>query len=89
MLKKYDYLDRLVAFAGDVILFHCNTFHGSDSNLSENSRLAVLGCYNTKNNSPINTNSDHPPYSYQKRIYDEINEADSKSLPDFSVSFKK
>jgi len=74
---------------GDAVLFHCNIFHGSNANLSENSRIALLGCYNTKNNSPINREWSHPPYSYQKRIFDEITESDAKNLPDFEVSFQK
>ena len=74
---------------GDAVLFHCNTFHGSDPNLSDHSRLALLGCYNTKNNSPINRESVHPPYSYQERIFDQISEDDAQCLPDFSVSFEQ
>lgn len=75
--------------AGDVVLFHCNLFHASNDNFSENSRLSLLGCYNTKNNSPINRNWSHPPYGYQERFVEKISEADRYNLPDFSVSYQK
>lgn len=75
--------------AGDAVLFHCNLFHGSNDNLSNHSRLALLGCYNTKNNSPINRDWSHPPYAYQQRFFDGVNDSDAASMPDFSVTFEK
>lgn len=75
--------------AGDVIMFHCNLFHGSNQNLSNTSRLSLLGCYNTAKNSPINSNWSHPQYSVQERVFNEIVESDAQLLPDFKVTFEK
>ena len=71
---------------GEVVSFHCNLLHGSDTNHSEASRLALLGCYNTKNNSPTNSNWSHPHYARQDRFAGKI--SSRYSLPDFSVSFQ-
>ncbi|MCC2617228.1 phytanoyl-CoA dioxygenase family protein [Aestuariibacter halophilus] len=74
---------------GDAVLFHCNLFHGSHDNLSDHSRLALLGCYNTKANSPINRRWSHPPYAPQSRFFGPLQEEDVENLPDFSVTFEQ
>ena len=72
---------------GEVTIFHCNLLHSSEPNHSELSRLALLGCFNTKSNSPISDKFDHPPYDYQERFRGKIDDNLIRSMPDFSVSF--
>lgn len=38
---------------GDVLIFHCNTLHRSDQNLSPNRRWTLLVCYNAVSNDTI------------------------------------
>lgn len=71
---------------GEAVAFHCNLLHGSDTNDSEASRLALLGCYNTRNNSPTNNNWTHPHYARQNRFAGKI--SSSHDMPDFDVSFQ-
>jgi ectoine hydroxylase len=71
----------LVLDVGDVAIFHCNTLHGADPNQSDASRLAVLGCYNTKHNDPY-VKHVHPNFSEQEVLYDRITESDLEALPD-------
>jgi ectoine hydroxylase-related dioxygenase (phytanoyl-CoA dioxygenase family) len=69
---------------GDFVIFHCNTLHGSDDNSSDMSRLALLGCYNTKHNDPyIATDCGHPFYHDQTMLTDKVTRADLSRMPDF------
>eukprot|EP00483_Globobulimina_turgida_P008643 UN08661 len=38
---------------GDTLFFHCNLLHRSAANISDNTRYALLACYNTKDNQPF------------------------------------
>jgi ectoine hydroxylase len=51
---------------GSAVIFHGNTLHRSDQNLSEYPRWAFICCYNTKHNNPWKE-SKHPRYSYLER----------------------
>jgi hypothetical protein len=73
---------------GDAVIFHCNTLHASDANTSSNSRLALLGCYNTKRNDPYIRNFDHPNYIAQTKIYDRVVREDLAAMPDFSLHYR-
>jgi ectoine hydroxylase len=69
---------------GDLVIFHCNTLHGSDDNSSEMSRLAVLGCYNTKHNDPyMPTSCGHPFFHEQSILSERVTRADLARMPDF------
>ena len=72
---------------GDVVMFHCNTLHGSNDNVSPHSRIALIGCYNTKSNNPYKSAGGHPFYQVQERVLGKITEEDSNSLPDFDLQF--
>ena len=69
--------------SGDMVLFHCNTLHASDDNRSDEPRIALLGCFNTRHNSPYIT-SGHPGFSVQERIVDPITAADLDVAPVFA-----
>jgi ectoine hydroxylase-related dioxygenase (phytanoyl-CoA dioxygenase family) len=56
---------------GDGLFFHANTLHRSDENLSEYPRWTLIGCYNTKYNSPLNEQGGHPQYHFLEKIDDE------------------
>jgi hypothetical protein len=73
---------------GDVALFHCNTIHSSADNHSNESRIGLLGCYNTKHNNPYKTAHGHPGWQVQPKIADPITEADRNNLPDFAYQWK-
>ena len=73
---------------GDVVVHHSNMLHASDDNKSNRSRIALLGCFNTKLNSPFNNSSDHPSYSPQKRFSGKINESHLSTPPDLTISFE-
>lgn len=73
--------------SGDVVIFHGNTLHGSDDNNSQDSRIALIGTYNTKHNDPYITNHPHPNYQPQAKIYERISETDINELPDFELDF--
>jgi ectoine hydroxylase len=73
---------------GDVALFHCNMLHGSDANHSDQPRLALLGCYNTKHNDPFIRDHPHPNYVHQSLVREPVTEADVDRLPDFSLSYE-
>lgn len=73
---------------GDAVIFHCNTLHASDANRSDRSRLALLGCYNTKRNDPIVRSHDHPNYISQSKIYDRVVRADLARRPDFNRHYR-
>lgn len=72
---------------GDIVIFHCNTLHGSDDNTSDQSRIALLGCYNTRHNNPYQSPQGHPFYQPQERVTDKITPADAGHLPDFNLHF--
>lgn len=73
---------------GDCILFHCNTLHGSDPNLSDQSRLALLGCYNTKGNEPY-IDHEHPKFLQQEPVDDPVTEVDIERLPNFKLHYRE
>jgi ectoine hydroxylase-related dioxygenase (phytanoyl-CoA dioxygenase family) len=72
---------------GDCVIFHCNTLHGSDANLSDHPRLALLGCYNTRHNDPYVRHHEHPNFIRQEPITAPVTEADVGVLPDFALSY--
>jgi ectoine hydroxylase len=49
------------AVPGDVLVFHCNTLHGSAPNQSDVPRHLLLVAYNTRHNEPYRTHH-HPGY---------------------------
>ncbi|HIE96440.1 MAG TPA: phytanoyl-CoA dioxygenase family protein [Planctomycetes bacterium] len=51
---------------GSAVIFHGNTLHRSDQNVSDHPRWAFICCYNTKRNNPWKE-SKHPRYSYLER----------------------
>ena len=51
---------------GSAVIFHSNTLHRSDRNVSDDPRWAFICCYNTKHNNPWKE-SRHPRYSYLER----------------------
>lgn len=71
---------------GDAVIFHCNTLHASDTNRSTDSRLALLGCYNTKHNDPYGKH-DHPGFIAQSKVHDRVVPADLERMPDFSLKY--
>ena len=48
---------------GDALFFHANLLHRSDANASEQPRLSMICCYNTRHNDPFINNGRHPNYS--------------------------
>jgi ectoine hydroxylase len=71
---------------GDLVIFHCNTLHGSDDNASDRSRLALLGCYNTRHNDPyMATPCGHPFFHEQSIVTDKVSHADLARMPDFDL----
>ncbi|MDH5575976.1 MAG: phytanoyl-CoA dioxygenase family protein, partial [Nitrospirota bacterium] len=73
--------------SGDVVMFHCNTLHGSDDNESSHSRIALIGCYNTRGNNPYQSACGHPFYQTQEKVFEKITEKDANNLPDFELNF--
>jgi ectoine hydroxylase-related dioxygenase (phytanoyl-CoA dioxygenase family) len=69
LLERHD-LVYATMDPGDALFFHVNTLHRSDPNLSEHSRWILIGCYNTKHNSPFVEGS-HPQYHPLKKVNDE------------------
>jgi ectoine hydroxylase-related dioxygenase (phytanoyl-CoA dioxygenase family) len=51
---------------GSAVIFHGNTLHRSDQNVSDNPRWAFICCYNTRHNDPWKE-SKHPRYSPLER----------------------
>jgi len=82
--------DPIEAEPGDAILFHGNTIHGSDDNLSGQPRIAMIATMNTRRNSPdprLNRPG-HPYWSNQVRVTAPICEADLElPLPRFDHRF--
>lgn len=56
---------------GDALFFHGNTLHRSDQNRSEYPRWSLIGCYNTKHNSPFCETGPHPSYRPLEILPDE------------------
>ncbi|MDF1862421.1 MAG: phytanoyl-CoA dioxygenase family protein [Verrucomicrobiales bacterium] len=56
--------------AGDAVFFHSNTLHASGPNHSENSRWAMICCYNAASNDPYKE-SHHPGYTPLSKVDDE------------------
>jgi len=54
---------------GDAVFFHCNTLHASGANNSENSRWAMICCYNAASNDPYKE-SHHPGYTPLEKVDD-------------------
>ena len=52
---------------GSAVLFHGNTLHRSDQNISEIPRWAFICCYNTRSNNPYKEGR-HPLYSPLHRV---------------------
>ena len=73
---------------GDAVIFHCNILHGSDDNHSGESRIGLLGCYNTKHNDPFTSAHGHPGYHAQEKLHEEITAKDLDNLPDFSYQWQ-
>jgi ectoine hydroxylase len=80
--------DHIELDPGDAVIFHCNTLHASDTNRSDRSRLALLGCYNTKHNDPVTRSHGHPSYSPQSKIYDRVVRADLAKMPNFDLQYR-
>jgi len=55
--------------AGDAVFFHANTLHCSGPNHSENSRWAMICCYNAASNDPYKE-SHHPGYTKLHKVDD-------------------
>jgi len=73
---------------GDVVIFHCNVLHASDDNHSNDSRIALLGCYNTRHNDPYKSVHGHPGWHPQQKLDESITAADVDNLPDFDYQWK-
>lgn len=54
---------------GDLLLFHPNTLHRSDRNVSEQSRWSMICCYNKATNDPYKE-SHHPRYTPLDKLDD-------------------
>lgn len=54
---------------GDAVFFHSNTLHASGANHSENSRWAMICCYNAASNNPYKE-SHHPSYTKLHKVDD-------------------
>lgn len=74
--------------AGDAVIFHCNVLHSSDDNGSNESRIGLLGCYNTRRNDPYRSEFGHPGFQQQGKLRDRITENDIGNLPDFSYQWQ-
>lgn len=87
ILKVKDVLE-IELNRGDAVLFHSNLIHGSGDNSSSNSRLTLLGCYNTKMNSPFKrTAAGHPDFFRQSTFEDLITSEDLHIKPNFSLKY--
>lgn len=87
ILKRFPVVDVELE-VGDAVLFHANLLHGSGDNNSDQARLTLLGCYNTKHNSPYRTSCGHPYYSEQKPMCTEIVESDLMRMPNFDLMYE-
>lgn len=73
---------------GDAVIFHCNVLHASDDNHSNESRIGLLGCYNTRHNDPYKSVHGHPGWHPQRKLAEPITKADLSNLPDFDYQWK-
>jgi ectoine hydroxylase len=73
---------------GDAVIFHCNVLHASDDNHSSESRIGLLGCYNTRHNDPYKSVHGHPGWQRQEKLAEEITAKDLDNLPDFGYQWK-
>ena len=89
ILKEKFGESKMILEPGEVAIHHANTLHGSSNNTSPDARIALLGCFNTKSNSPVGKNWDHPYYQKQPRFNGKIEKKHLTNLPDFSISFKE
>lgn len=87
ILKRFPVVE-IELEVGDAVLFHANLLHGSADNTSAEARVTLLGCYNTKHNSPYRTSSGHPYFSNQKPIFTEISERDLMLMPNFDLMYE-
>ncbi len=72
---------------GDAVFFHPNTLHCSDANHSENSRWAIICCYNSAENNPYKE-SHHPSYTKLEKVEDSaVLEAGKDDAARSSVEF--
>ncbi|RXJ69052.1 phytanoyl-CoA dioxygenase family protein [Veronia nyctiphanis] len=55
--------------AGSAVIFHSNTLHGSEGNLSDESRWGLISVYNTKHNDPLREHH-HPGYTPLEKVPD-------------------
>lgn len=72
---------------GDVVLFHCNVLHASGDNHSGESRIGLLGCYNTRHNDPYRIAHGHPGWHRQEKLEEPITAEDLENLPDFTYQW--
>ena len=68
--KKRLELVHVTMEQGDALFFHSNTLHASDANRSENSRWAMICCYNAASNDPYK-DSHHPRYTKLNKVNDD------------------
>ena len=68
--KKRLELVHVTMEQGDALFFHSNTLHASDANRSENSRWAMICCYNAASNDPYK-DSHHPRYTKLHKVNDD------------------
>ena len=84
--KRLD-LVHVVLDPGDTLFFHPNLLHSSAANNSENSRWAMICCYNAAANDPYK-DSHHPRYTKLHKVEDEkVLEVGYANTTDSGVSF--
>ena len=57
----------LFPIAGDVLFFHCNLLHCSDSNQSQTKRWVLISAYNRASNDPVYKHH-HPCYTKLHKV---------------------
>ena len=67
--KKRLELVHITMAPGDALYFHANLMHASDANNSDNSRWAMICCYNAASNDPYK-DSHHPRYTKLEKVDD-------------------
>ena len=67
--KKRLELVHVTMEPGDALYFHANLMHASDANNSDNSRWAMICCYNAASNDPYK-DSHHPRYTKLEKVDD-------------------
>jgi ectoine hydroxylase-related dioxygenase (phytanoyl-CoA dioxygenase family) len=68
ILKRYE-LVHVEMRPGDVLFFHANLLHRSDSNRSSQPRWSMICCYNARSNDPYKE-SHHPRYTPLGKVPD-------------------